>query len=224
MTNNKPMPEGNQFPVYAVLTGDVVASSKQPPSALQEIMQRLRKGAEQFSKTFPDSVYGRLDVYSGDGFQLLMSDLGRSLRAALFLRATVRSYSKAKVDTRIAVAWGRINESTLNPDRISESTGAAFTESGRALKGLKSRYRLVWQPGQHLTDVGFLKSAVSLLDELAGHWTARQAEIIALALLELSQEDIALAIGIRQPTVNRTLRRGSWRGIEDFLQDVNNSL
>ena len=90
MTNNKPMPEGNQSPVYAVLTGDVVASSKQPPSALQEIMQRLRKGAEQFSKTFPDSVYGRLDVYSGDGFQLLMSDLGRSLRAAVFLRARLK--------------------------------------------------------------------------------------------------------------------------------------
>lgn len=224
MTTNRPPSARKQPSGSAVLTGDLVASSQLPSSDLKAVMQRLRDGAERFSEAFPGSVYGKLDVYSGDGWQLLVSDRRQSWRAALFLRAVVRSYEGAKIDTRIAVAWGAVDAAALNPDRISESTGEAFTESGRALQGMKKRCRLVWHPGRSLAHGGFLKSAVSLLDECTSRWTSRQAEAVVLALLDLTQEQIASAMGIRQPTVQQTLQRAGWSGIEAFLNDVNYSL
>lgn len=224
MTTNEPSTINHRPDAYAVLTGDLVRSSKLPPADLKKIMQRLRDGAVKFSKTFPHSVYGKLDVYSGDGWQLLIPDCKHSLRAALFLRAVVKSYEKSQVDTRIAVAWGTVDESRLNPERVSESTGEAFTESGRALKGMKKHRRLVWQPGNPLAHVVLLNSAVSLLDELATHWTSRQAETLALALLDQSQEEIAAALGKRQPTVHQALQRTGWRGIVDFLHEIEHSL
>lgn len=223
MTTKRTLSGGKKPSGYAVLTGDVVASSKLPPADLQQLMQRLRQAAGRFSKTFPGSVYGKLDVYSGDGWQVLMPERQRSLRAALFFRAVVRSHELAKADTRIAVAWRAVDESALNPERISESTGEAFTESGRALKNMKKRCRLVWQPGPVLARAPFLESAVGLLDELAGRWTARQAQTLALALLDLSQEQIAAALGTRQPTVHQGLQRAGWRRIGAFLDAAENS-
>ncbi len=205
---------------YAVLTGDLVASSKLSPSRLKEVMQRLREGSARFSKKFPGAVFGKLDVYSGDGWQVLISNRERSMRASLFLRAVVRSYARARIDTRIAIAWGTVNESMINASRISESTGEAFTESGRALESMKKNCRLIWQPGQSVGKSAFLKSAVTLVDELAGRWTTRQAEIISWALLDLSQEQIAAKIGVRQPTVHQALRSAGWHGIEDFLKEI----
>lgn len=209
---------------YAVLTGDIVASSKLSPARLKEVMQRLRDGADRFVKKFPGSVYGKLDVYSGDGWQLLMSEHGQSIRAAIFLRAIVKSYGHAKVDTRIAVAWGSVNETSLNPNRISESTGDAFTNSGRALESMKENRRLIWEPVHADGNAGFLKSAVRLLDELAARWTPRQAEIISWALLGLSQEQIGGKVRISQPTVHQALRGAGWSAIEGFLNELNYSL
>lgn len=220
MTSKQPFPASQQPCEFAVLTGDLVASSKLSPIELKAVMQRLREGAERFSRTFRSSVYGKLDVYSGDGWQLLMSDRRRSLRAALFLRAIVKSHAETKIDTRIAVAWGAVDPAALNPERISESTGEAFTQSGRALKDMKKRRRLIWHPGQALLRVMFLNSAVSLLDELAGRWSPRQAEAMALSLLDFTQEQIAAEMGTRQPTVQQTLYRAGWNGIEDFLKEM----
>lgn len=206
--------------LYAVLTGDVVGSSKLTPADLKTLMQKLRAGADRFAKAFPDSVCGKLDVFSGDGWQLLMPDWIRSLRAALFLRAIVKSDAKTKSDTRIAIAWGAVDQDTLNPERISESTGEAFTLSGLALKQMRKHSRLILDDGRPSAEGRFLRVSVGLVDELAVHWRPRQAQTLALALLNHSQEEIAAEIGKSQPTVNQALQAAGWRGIEDLLDEI----
>lgn len=183
----------------------------------------MRGGAEEFTKTFPGSIFGTLDVYSGDGWQVLMPGRKRSLRAALFLRAMIiRASHDQRLDTRISVAWGGVDASSLDPERISQSTGEAFTKSGRALKGLKKPRRLVWTPDDSSLQNCFFLSAINLLDELVQRWTQRQAQTISLALLKLRQEEIATAIGNRQPTVHQSLHSAGWRGINDFLNEFEN--
>lgn len=100
---------------YAVVTGDIVGSSKLPPSDLQKLLQRLREGAEQFSAAFPGAVFGKLDVFSGDGWQMLMPDWKRSLRAAVYMRAVAKSTEALRTDTRVAVAWGAVDTESLKP-------------------------------------------------------------------------------------------------------------
>jgi len=218
---NKQSSGRNEQSLYAVLTGDIVASSKISPARLKDVMQRLRDGAVRFEKKFTGSVYGKLDVYSGDSWQLLMTDYGLSLRAAIFLRAIIKSYRHAEIDTRVAVAWGNVNKSSLNPRRISESTGEAFTESGRALENIKKDSRLVWHPAQTDDSSRILESAIKLLDTLAARWTARQSEIITWTLLGFNQEQVGSKLKISQSAVNQALHGAGWTAIEDFLNETN---
>lgn len=205
---------------YAVLTGDIVGSSKLPPQGIKDVMQQLRDAAVRFAETFPGSVHGKLDVFSGDGWQLLMPDWRRSLRAALFLRTIVKSRPQPKIDTRVAVAWGALDAETLNLERVSQSTGEVFTESGRALENMRRHCRLAWVPAPGTTHPPLLKSAIVLVDELARRWTPRQAQALARALLGYSQEQTAEGLGVTQPTVNQSLTTAGWRGVRCFLDEI----
>ncbi len=220
MGKNEFLERNSQPLIYAVLTGDIVNSSSLDPKALMGILQRLNESAECFSGEYPGSVLGKFDTYGGDGWQLLMSNAELSMRAALFLRAVVRSHKIPRIDTRIAIAWGTVDEFTITSDRISQSTGEAFTESGRALKNMAKKHRMIFLHGEHLVQSGFSRGATLLLDELVRQWTSHQAAAISLALLGKKQEEIADIIDRTQPTVNKLLQRAGWRGIEGFLEEV----
>lgn len=208
---------------WAVLTGDIVGSSKLEPTVLKAVMQRLRESAVLFGQVFDGSVRGKLDVYSGDGWQLLVPDWRRSLRAGLYLRAVLKSEEMFKTDTRVAIAWGPVDEADVNPARISESTGPAFTRSGRALAEMKRHDRLALDIGSTDWPGKLLGTSVKLIDELASGWTPRQAIVLAAALIDESQGDIAERLGVSQPTVNRLLRRAGWQGMDRFLICLENS-
>jgi hypothetical protein len=66
--------------IYAVLTGDIVGSSQYEPDNLKKIMQNLRQGSGDFSIAFPGLIRGKLDVFSGDGWQVLLTDWRKALR------------------------------------------------------------------------------------------------------------------------------------------------
>jgi hypothetical protein len=209
---------------YAVLTGDIVGSSALPPPGLPTLMQRLREAAEQFSAAYPGAVFGKLDVFGGDGWQVLMTDWKRSLRAAFYMRAMAKGMEALKADSRVAVAWGAVDAESLKSERISESTGEAFTRSGRALKIMRKQGRLVLDVGESCDEWRFLQTSVALVDELANRWTSRQAETVAMALLVHGQEAVARRLGKRQPTVYRALRAAGWQGIDTLLEQAENRL
>jgi len=207
---------------YGVLTGDLVGSSKVSPTELRDTMNVLRKGAAEFAAAFPNSVWGDLDVFSGDGWQLLLRRPGLSLRAAVFLRCRVKGIEGLKLDSRVAVSWGHIDEETVKPKRVSEASGEAFTASGRALAEMPKRRRF----GLRVTTSGpeklFLGASIGLLDELAARWTARQAQTLTLALLGKNQEEIASAMGKKQPTIYQALQSAGWNAVEGLLDAVEN--
>jgi hypothetical protein len=205
---------------YAVLTGDVVGSSKLAAEDLTRVMQGLRDGAKRFQQVFPKSVYGTLDVFRGDGWQLLMTDCKRSLRGALFLRAAVKSNQQLGLDTRIAIAWGAVDQDSLKPARISQSTGEAFTRSGRALLNMPKNSRLAVdffydlpEPAQKL-----INASTGFLDELICRATPKQMQALSLALLGMTQEQIARETGKGQSTIQQALQGAGWQRIHEFLQ------
>lgn len=210
----------NKGKMYAVLTGDIVGSSRLDPAELRALMQRLRDGAKRFEQAFAGTVVGELDVFSGDGWQMLMPDWKRSLRAAIFMRALAKADMEIDADTRVAVGWGGVDVTSLNRGRISESTGEAFLRSGRALKAMKRQDRLTVACGEASGREALLRAALGLVDELARRWTVRQASKIAQALLGRGQEEIARDGNTSQPTVNRALQSAGWRGIEGLLEEV----
>lgn len=209
---------------YAVLTGDVVNSSKLTPKELKQAMDQLRKGAERFEEKYPESILGSLDVYSGDSWQMLMPDWNRSIRAALYLRAIVKSIEKLKIDTRIALAWGDIDENTLNPERISETTGAAFKASGHALAEMPKGSRMAFVTDQkQIGDANQLLSLIMILvDEIASKWKRSQARAMYLSLLEMNQMEIAEELQVKQPTVHEAIQSGGWQSLRQLIETLEN--
>ncbi|MEN8254090.1 MAG: hypothetical protein ABFR33_01340 [Verrucomicrobiota bacterium] len=119
--------------MQAVLTGDVVGSSGLSPEDHRKVVHIVKSAAD----VFPDAVVGSVDVYSGDSWQMLLSDCSMSLRIALYLRASLKREKAFSVDSRVSIAWGEADMKQVNMERISESTGDLFTVSGRGLKTLK---------------------------------------------------------------------------------------
>jgi len=75
------MSEGH---LYAVLTGDLVRSSKLTATQSKHAMEELRTAAEAFCEVYPESIVGRLDTFRHDSWQLLLTRPELALRAALF--------------------------------------------------------------------------------------------------------------------------------------------
>jgi len=209
---------------WAVLTGDVVGSSKLGSKTLQTVMRRLRDGAEQFGEVFEGAVYGKLDVFRGDSWQILIEDRRFSLRAAVFIRACIKGMEEVKADSRVAVAWGAIDSASLNQERVSESTGEAFTASGHALAEMKAPERLAIRPGIVLPPANgrLLTAAVALLDQIVTRWKPGQAQAVEQALLRRTQVEISRRLEVSQPTVNQAMRTAGWKAIELLVTETEN--
>lgn len=214
---------------YAVLTGDLVKSAELDPVNLRIILQRLQEGQDRFSSIYVNSIVGRIVIFSGDSWQVLMSQLNLSFRFALYLRAQVKATEGLNSDTRIAVAWGQVDEETLNPENISESTGEAFTLSGRVLAGMTKSKHLAMKISESLAQdlhegLTVLPPAMILLDAISSCWTKKQAKLVVQALLGKKQNQIASELNIAPSTVNKGLNAAGWGSIKDYLDAIEISL
>ena len=157
--------------MFAVLTGDLVASSALSQQELDRTLGAIA-GASEALATWPDvSVLG-FARRGGDAWQIAFDAPRFGLRAALFIIACVRRLDKARA-SRIALACG---EGQM-PDRDPNAAhGAAFTASGRLLTELPA--------ARHLDDAagGARSAAAVLVDHIAQGWTPAQARAVAAQL------------------------------------------
>jgi len=215
----------NKQGLYAVLTGDIVESVKLNPINLKMVIQSIKEGQASFDRVYPGVMIGLIDIFSGDSWQVLMGHEHLSIRALLYFKALVKAVKGLNADTRIALAWADIDEGTVNPERISESTGEAFTLSGRALAEMDKSKRLTMKLPDTLTQdkesaYSLLPHTMLLLDEISKRWTEKQAEAIALALLGVKQKTIAAEISIAQSTVNKRLNGAGWDNLSQYLNYI----
>lgn len=206
-----------QDKIYAVLTGDLIKSSKLSANEFHSVKECLRKAAGKLNKlpkNNPGKVTkGKIDFYRGDGWQLLLTEPKYALRSCLFLRAYLKAHSNA--DTRISVGVGEI--SNLNVTNISQSTGKAFELSGTALDELKARKRMtIAFPYYMKGKYDSLISVFELSDAIAQRWTSRQAEAMSLALSGYKQYEITKKLNSK--AVGKTLRTSGWYAVESVLE------
>jgi hypothetical protein len=178
---------------YAVLTGDIIGSSKLGPEGLDAAMSLLRRLAEEFEETHPESVVGQPEVFRGDSWQLVLQRPALALTAAVFIRA---GFKAGDFDTRVGIGLGTVER--LNTERISQSVGPAFVRSGQALDQLGKdqtlalpRFDEAAPAGSAHTALGMLEAGVGLLDALVVRWTQRESVAVYGALRGLSQEAIS---------------------------------
>lgn len=203
---------------YAVLTGDLIASSKASPLRLATTMANLAETGQILTKlTGSDPRFTR---FRGDGWQMLIADPGKYLLAVALILARLRATPET-LATRIAIGVGTVN----NPGTtdLSDARGAAFIFSGQALDGLKRDRNMVIAsaPGDPVGLLGInakrpgMLGNVELFDGvildmfsfIAGRWTAAQAQAVAMALEnhEETQAAIAARLGITRQALNLRL-------------------
>lgn len=212
-------------PLYAVLTGDLIKSSHLSTAELANARDVLLAAVGDMAKWQKGLVVGKAEFFRGDAWQVLLADPARSLRAALFLRARLKSHRAA--DTRVAIGLGTVED--ISRKRVSLSRGEAFVRSGQALDHLPALVRMTIALPSPSGPAGqrWLPIVLQFCDTLASSWQPRQAEIVALALLpeDLRHDQIArrLHSEVTKQAVAKSLRGAHWyalkAAIDEFERD-----
>jgi len=187
----------------AVLTGDLIGSTKAAPSALEDAIDLLAETAREITDWVPGPSASRFTRYRGDGWQMHVADPGLALRAVLLLSARLRA-ADLGLATRAAIGIGPVE--SLGTASLADARGPVFEASGRALDHMARTRRLAIE-GEGVTALH--RIVVDLLDERSEHWTRQQAEAMHLALPLRKDEptlaEIAAPLGISAQAVNYRL-------------------
>ncbi len=202
------------FQDYAVLTGDLVKSGKMVAD-LREVQRLLTEIPDEFNKVYVAAIIGKVSLYRGDGWQLLLNKKELAIRLALYIKAVLKS--EYNVKTRLVIGIGQID--IVVKDNISASRGEAFELSGKGLDNLDKNCEL-----KLIDRTCDCDSEISLLDCLIGKQSERQSEALRYALLGYKQDEIAKKLkdksktgNITQQTVAALLKRSCWRTIQKLL-------
>ncbi len=219
--------------VFAVLTGDLVKSSRLTSTQSRDAMRRIRKAGVEFGECHPDVVVGRVDTFRHDSWQLLLAGQELAVRAAVFVRACLRmqSDSKVKYDTRIAIGVGPVE--WVSKRRISESRGPAFTMSGKALDAMSGAC-LAYGVADGIQDAAnawIAHGVVPLLDCIVGDWSAIESRAVYGALRGWDQELSASHWPVnpvtgKRPTrqnVSKAMARAHWKVVQGICRLIEQS-
>lgn len=182
----------------SVITGDIIGSRQQES---QHWVEDLKKILAPLGKT-----PGEWEVYRGDEFQIEVQNPEDALLTAVLIKAHLRAI---KSDARMSIGFGN---KTHNAEKISESNGTAFINSGELFETLKKqKVTLALR-----TDDAAFDEKLNLMIQLAltfmDNWLVQSAEFIVKAIENpnLSQEELGQKLGINQAAVSRRQKRAQF--------------
>lgn len=204
---------------YAVITGDFIGFSDLDAATRSRMPELLHRCGEQLREAFSGVMCHDIAVFRGDGWQALIDDPVRSLRAALFIRAAIRAAAAGTgLDTRMAIGVGPIDYAPSG--NISAGDGAAYRRSGKRLEqmNVSNRGRLRFADPD-LPDEALIDAVVRLAGALTDGWSSRQARAVLGALKECAQDQIARSWPepITRQAVGKHLARAGWPAIAHAL-------
>lgn len=210
-----------QGQLVAAITGDINASSKLPEKEARQLEGLLRQCYEKTAAALDGAELQGFTTFRGDAWQFVAGNPAAAPRAALLFRAYLLTQSDAALGRRLhtaaAIGFGTIYY--LPNDQSQAGGGPAYTLSGKRLDRLRRRLPGMGAAGLGETD-RFLDSMLGLIDAIVRHWTAAQAQAVALALQALSQVEIGRQWHppISQQAVHKHLAAAGWPAIEPALQ------
>lgn len=182
----------------SVITGDIIGSRHQKS---KHWLEDLKKILNSFGQT-----PSQWEVYRGDEFQVEIKKPEDALLAAILIKAHLRTI---KSDARMSIGFG---DKTHTADRISESNGSAFINSGELFETLKKqKVTLAIRTADQALDEKMnlmLQLALTFMD----NWLVQSAEFVAVAIENptLSQEELGQKLGINQAAVSRRQKRAQF--------------
>ncbi len=182
----------------SVITGDIIGSRQQKS---KDWVEGLKKILAPFGET-----PSQWEIYRGDEFQIEIKNPEDSLLAAILIKAHLKTI---KLDARMSIGFG---DKTYTAEKISESNGSAFINSGELFETLKKQKLTL---ALRTADFDFdeklnlmIRFALTFMDS----WLVQSAEFVAVAIENptLSQEEIGQKLGINQAAVSRRQKRAQF--------------
>lgn len=205
----------------AVLTGDIVSSTSLSKEVRSRLPDVLRSVGDQVREHFEGAGPSPIDIFRGDGWQLVLRRPAAALRVALYFQSRLHSMSAAEeILSRTAIGIGQAD--FIPQDAVSEGDGEAFRLSGKALEEM-DRHR---QLAIRVEDVSSscecqgLPTMLALVDALTKRWTAKQALAVSGALRELRQEEIGSTwdpAPITQQAIAQHLESAGWGAVNEAV-------
>lgn len=202
---------------YAVLTGDVIKSSRLAPEVRQHVMDCIVQTGNRLPEIFAGVEVSGPEVFRGDSWQMLISDARYGLHSAFYLRAVLRSLFL--VDTRIGIGVGGLERPPSAA--VGSADGPAFRRSGRALDQLRRNETMLCLLEEEPTAINdMLNAGLRFGARWASQWSKVEAFAVARSLEGRKQIEIADAWlgGATTPqNAANALRRAGWSELEAFL-------
>ncbi|MCF8223064.1 MAG: SatD family protein [Bacteroidales bacterium] len=205
----------------AVITADIIDYSKLSIEEENLVIDIIYD-------TFEDDEYVRTNVDSsfmitrGDSVQIELDKKEEALNVALLLKSAINKIAlsesnktKPTIDVRIAIGVGEILGKREN---VNESTGDAYTFSGRTLDMMKKNKRTLAIATNNKELNAELETEFRLLEVVLSGWTVNSAEVIYWTILGLNEREISEKLKKSQSAINQRKKTAGWNGIEPLIK------
>ncbi|MEO8569807.1 MAG: hypothetical protein ABI419_11740 [Ginsengibacter sp.] len=191
--------------MQAVLTGDIVNSTKLPPAKEKALVKLL----EQVLKSY------KYEFYRGDSFQVLVKEAGDSLRIALLCRtAAIGITENNEADIKVSIGLGEVDDRIKT---LGSAKGEAFIISGRAFDELeKTGSRLVISTANTMANLS-LQVVADYVNSIYSRMTSKQAKVIFELLKGGLQQNVVKKLKKSKSTISQHANSGRWTEIEKIL-------
>ncbi len=207
--------------VYAVVTGDVVASSRMSQETRALVISGLKEALGGIERHWPQAAFGPFEIHRGDSFQGALTRPAMALRVSLWIRAWLRQIapqgqpagrSSLGADARVSIGIGEADQFT----RVAEGQGEAFWRSGKALESMRGKERLaVRTPWADFDET--MKVETALVDALLHRWSKGQAQVVCCLIRGLKGREAALELGITEAAVAQRAGQAGWWALDRTL-------
>ena len=182
----------------AIITGDIINSQE---TDSENWLPKLKELLGKWGKTPTD-----WEFYRGDELQLKCS-IDAVFWKALSIKSLIKQFEN--LDVRIAIGIG---EEQYSSEKITESNGTAYVNSGRLLNEIKNEGKTfaIKTPNEGINADFNILFKWSSLD--FDSWTVAVSEIVHLLMMDknLTQDDLAKKLNISQSSVSQRIKRANF--------------
>lgn len=197
----------------AILTGDLVGSTKAGPDLIDHTFEILTDTANHLTQHQGEST--RLSRFRGDGWQMFIDAPSRSLQSCIYIVARLRADGKA-LPTRIAAGIGMIER--LPATALEQAFGEAPNSSGKCLDAMPQGKRLAIAGERYI--LPWHRAIFDLVEWQSSRWSPEQAEAVALSFdhENLPYRERGFLLGISRQAMQARLRSAGRSHLDEALQ------
>jgi len=187
----------------SILTGDIINSRSISSEKWLPLLKTAFNDLGKTPKTW--------EIYRGDSFQVEVETIENALLFAIKLKTILKKIKN--LDVRIAIGIGTKND---NYNNITEGSGEAFINSGKAFDTLLKKQNLVIiSPWNDIDKVFNTALALALLT--IDNWTVNSADFVLKYLKkpDTTQKIIAKELNISESSASERRKRA---GLDEVIQ------